>query len=293
MAKGDCVPTMPLKDTSFVLKRAISFKIPSVLIRSVFFAAIVSGTTAQLLTDVRKPKGPMTMVFYMYHAPESPDEDLQNSVAGDLPGLMWKIHNEVAASPNERHTAKRIVRYKVTMRAAERLHDERHRQFGPFVTFQSGKCMERACDNIWNQYGFNIGCQTVNTSDFAYYSPFVTRLGGGACPPNCNDGLWFSIPGNCPSMSFDGKTQDCNLRMPGGLCNDVHLLGMSGASCTFFIEDAGEITLSELVGSRSDFWSGRHDRDRCASRMREVQRLFRLHYPNMPETYGVPPCDAP
>jgi len=198
MAKSDRVPKMPLKNTPFVLKRAGTLKISSVLIRSLFFATIVRGTHGQLLTDVRKPTGPMTMTFYMYHAPESLEQELPNSVAGDLPGLMWKIHNDVSASPTDRHTAKSIVRYKVTMRATERLHDERHRQFGPFVTFRSGKCMERSCDNIWNQYGFNIGCQTVNTSDFAYYSPFVTRLGGGACPPNCNDGLWFSIPVTAP-----------------------------------------------------------------------------------------------
>jgi len=271
--------------------------------------------SAQFLTDMRGSKGPMAMTFYMYHTPGKDDKELQNVIAGDIPGMMWYLHNEVIGTAPRKHRISTIVRYKVTMRSSAKLYEERHAQFGPYVNFTSGRCTDKDCDVIWNTYGFNIGCRTVNSSANAYLSPFVTRLGGKDCPPHCNDGVWYSVPGNCPSMTFDGKTQDCNLRMPGGLCNDVHLLGKPGASCTYFVENAGEVSIDELVGinnytefssvhhfkeydwetdsgAGTDFWNRRHDPAACMVRMNKLQSLFKLHFPNLPETYGEPPCDT-
>merc|ERR1712048_1554702 len=201
------------------------------------------------------------------------------------------------------------------MRSQDKLYKKRHSQFGPYVAFDSGRCTVPNCDDIWNENGFNIGCQMLNSSMNAYYSPFTTRLAGMNCPPHCNDGLWYSLPGNCPALDFKEKTADCSLRMPGGLCNDVHLLGKPGVTCTYFVEKAGEISLDELVGIKNytkfwaidhlkeydwkrdsgignDFWNNRHDAGACMVRMNKVQKLFKEKYPNLPTTYGEPPCDT-
>merc|ERR1712217_483583 len=229
--------------------------------------------------------------------------------------MGWYLHNEVVGASPRKYGITRIIRYNVTIRAQDKLYKSRHTQFGPYVAFDSGRCTVPDCDHIWNTYGFNVGCQMLSAGENAYGSPFTTRLSGD-CSPHCNDPLWYSLPGPCPSVSNDDKNPDCSLRMPGGMCNDVHLLGRPGVSCTYFAEKAGEVSLDELVGIDNytkfwafdhhkeydwdsdrgvgaDFWDRRHDVEACSARMDRVQEVFKTRYPHLPLTYGEPPCDAP
>jgi len=275
--------------------------------------------SAQLLAEPGANRGPLTMSFYVYHAANRSGELLTNVNAGNLPAVMWYLHNEIVVQTPRKFKIDRIERYKVTMRNSENLYSETHAQFGPHVFFDQGRCTKPDCDSIWNRYGFVIGCATLSQrlNKSAYFSPFLTRPWGKmGCPPRCNDAVQYSLPGPCPSMPANGKTQDCNLRMPGGLCNDPSLLGKPGASCTYFVEEAGNVSLDELVGIRKnfwsfsfnnhfkeydsdkdagvgiDFWDGKLDPRACTARMKKVIKLFKKTHPSLPETFGEPPCDS-
>jgi len=269
----------------------------------------------QLLTDLQQEEGPMTMTFYMYHAQQGGAKHLENANAGDLAGVMWYLHSKVVGAAPRKRGMDRIQRYKVVVRSTDFHHSQRHQQFGPYVNFSDGRCVARNCDSIWNQYGFNVGCEVKNSSGNVYRSPFVTHLRGPSCPQNCREGVWYSLPGPCPAMSNAGKTLDCNLRMPGGMCNDITLVGKQSASCTYYAEKAGEVYLNELTGITNythfwkvegkkeydeyqdrgvgaDFWDNRGDPQACIARMRKVHTLFVQKFPELPATYGEPPCDA-
>merc|ERR1719343_1447230 len=103
--------------------------------------------------------------------------------------------------------------------------------------------------------------------------------------------------------------------MPGGQCHSAAELDQPGGQCTYHVEKAGEVTLDELSGIEdylkwwsvdhnreyvwqddkgvgTDFWDGRDDPKKCSERMRKIQALFGKKYPDMPVTYGEPPCDG-
>mmetsp|Transcript_139816 Transcript_139816/g.446088 ORF Transcript_139816/g.446088 Transcript_139816/m.446088 type:complete len:378 (+) Transcript_139816:64-1197(+) len=273
------------------------------------------GRRLQLLThDAGDADGPRTITFYVYRSQDDSEYSLENVNVADLPGVMWYLHNEVIGSAPRKFFITRILRYKITMRSDDRLYESKHSHFGPFVAFDSGRCTVPDCDSMWKTYGFNMGCQPLNTSRVTYISPFVTHHGGRDCAPNCYGALWYSLPGACPSMEFEGKTAECRAEMPGGQCNDPVLLGRPGVQCTYFVENAGEVRLDELVGIEdythwwavegnreyvwhldhgigTDFWDGRTDKSKNDERMNKVQEMFRRKYPDMPITYGEPPCD--
>lgn len=254
--------------------------------------------------------GPPLMNFYVYRAQDEKEYALENVNVADLPGVMWYLHNEVVGSVPRKFFITRILRYKITMRPASILYDHRKKNFGPFVAFDSGRCTVPHCDHIWNSLGFNMGCQPLNTTRVAYFSPFKTRPG-----PHHNDALWYSLPGPCPSAEHKQKNAACTAQMPGGQCNDPADLLSPDRTCTYRAQKAGEISLDELSGIEdyfrwwskegnreyiwhedkgqgTDFWDGREDPKKCAARMHKVQEVFKRKFPDMPVTYGEPPCDS-
>mmetsp|Transcript_74219 Transcript_74219/g.187620 ORF Transcript_74219/g.187620 Transcript_74219/m.187620 type:complete len:230 (-) Transcript_74219:110-799(-) len=227
---------------------------------------------------------------------------------------MWYLHNEVVPSVPRKFGVTRILRYMVTMQNTQEFYGTYPKQFGPFVAFDSGMCTVPNCDQTWKKLGFNLGCQPLNSSRVAYFSPFTTHFGGRHCAPQCNDALWYSFPGPCPSKDHKGKTEECKQQMPGGRCSDISLLGKPDSECTYYTEKAGEVRLDDLVGIKdyqnwwalehnkeyvwetdkgvgTDFWDSRTDAKRCSERMDKLQDLFWRKYPEMPITYGEPPCD--
>jgi len=68
--------------------------------------------------------------------------------------------------------------------------------FGVRVAFDSGKCTGPRCDYDWSKYGYNVGCNNLGDYPFPKYD---THFKGG---------IWYSLPGVCPSMSYmDGDAQ--------------------------------------------------------------------------------------
>jgi len=96
----------------------------------------------------------------------------------------------------------------------------------------------------------------------------MLKVNGMCKGKDCNAGVWYSLPGSCPTEGFtndqisgNADTQDvtkaksaqCLKDFPGGRCDTV-----SGApDCTFHSEEAGEIMLDELAGidDYNHFWN--------------------------------------
>merc|ERR1712190_462684 len=133
--------------------------------------------------------------------------------------------------------------------------------------------------------------------------------------PVCNSPTWYSLPGPCPdghyktAISPNEKTEACKRAYPGGHCPSAAVTGER--NCTYWPENAGEISLDELEGIddydswwighnahggevpngnmeynvtsdrgvNMSFWDERHDKDRCTDRMNAVTSLFKEKYP--------------
>lgn len=252
--------------------------------------------------------GRREMTFYMYRAESDKDYPLESMDAADLAGVLWYLHNEVVVTTPRQNGITRILRFKVTIKNTMELYEKFHSQFGPFVTFNRGQCMLEACDRIWRNFGFVVGCQTLNASVGNYLSFNRTRE---PCltSQQCNSPVVYSLPGSCPCHSYGEKNAACIAKMPGGSCGAV-----SGyRTCTFHVEAAGEIRVDELTGIQDyiefiqgggmeydllkdkgvglTFWDGKYDKQKCAWRMDTLRMFFRNKYPNLPDMLPQPPCD--
>mmetsp|Transcript_57776 Transcript_57776/g.174691 ORF Transcript_57776/g.174691 Transcript_57776/m.174691 type:complete len:224 (-) Transcript_57776:103-774(-) len=222
---------------------------------------------------------------------------------------MWYLHNEVVVSTPRKYDITRIMRFKVTMRNTPELYADTHRQFGPYVAFDSAMCTVPYCDKIWLKYGFVVGCQPLNVSMQNYVQPSSRGCTGRACKP----GAWYSMPGPCPAKYYNEKTDNCTLQMPGGACDNEPW----GRTCTYTMEPAGEVRLDQIVGianytefrysgsyeydatadrgNNFSWWDGRHDQVNCTWRMNQVQNLFETYFPSadpMLLQAEPPPCEA-
>lgn len=158
-----------------------------------------------------------------------------------------------------------------------------------FVAFDSAQCTVPDCGSIWERHGFVPGCQSVYIG-----------------PPS---GHWYSLPGPCPSQRFNAKTDICKRMQPGGRCDEV----TGERSCTYAIEEAGEINLNELVGIHEDdymefcksgrreyvkqedqghgitFWNGHNDPEKWRRRADSVRHAFTTAFPSEPAELDDPP----
>jgi len=252
--------------------------------------------------------------FYMYRAQSLSDYPLENVNAADLAGVMWYLHNEIVPSfaPHRKYNITRIKRFRITMKTTWEFYNVHRRQFAGFVAFDGGRCTVPDSHRLWDRFGFVVGCQHQDMTVAAYQSSSRTSV--GECKyPNCYGAVWYSLPGPCPDMGFEGKSPQCLAQMPGGLCRGGAVTG--ARDCTYRVEDAGEISLDELAGIEDrkefffagkheyvgkldagvgcTFWNGKHDAHLCSVRMERVKALFKSKYPGLPgcDELEEPPCD--
>uniref|UniRef100_A0A7S4VE85 Uncharacterized protein n=1 Tax=Alexandrium monilatum TaxID=311494 RepID=A0A7S4VE85_9DINO len=243
-------------------------------------------------------------VFYMYRAQSSHDYPPVNINTADLGGVLWYLHNEVVRVTPRKFHISRILRFKVTVKGTAALRHETSHEFGPFVAFDSGKCTVPTCDQIWNRFGFVVGCQVIGAGAATYSRQKPCN------PATCQGGIWYSLPGPCPSLDFRSKSRSCKAGLPGGECGSSNVTGK--ASCTYHAEQAGWVDANEFMfinnytafiaegrreydpntdrGVRFSFWDGMRDQRRCIWRMNRLQLLFKRKYPEMPALLDPPPC---
>lgn len=128
-------------------------------------------------TVCRPPKGMSKMSFYVYRAQGDDEYPPENVNVADLAGVLWYLHNEVVAEVPRKFGITRILRYKLTMQNTKEFFDRYHKQFGPFVAFDSARCTAPQGNALFNELGAVVGCQNldryvVNTvRDFDYAWP--------------------------------------------------------------------------------------------------------------------------
>jgi hypothetical protein len=204
----------------------------------------------------------------MYRAQSEATYPLENINTADLAGVLWYLHNEVIVALPRKYKIDRIKRYKVTVKNTWEFWNVHKRQFSPFVAYDAARCSTPVCKDIYNQYGFLVGCQTQDLSIAAYLSPDQTSWNCEKGSDDCHPPVWYSLPGPCPAMGMDNgridpnkvgldvsayKSKECLKKMPGGRCDKA-----TGApDCTYSYEDAGEIFLDELAGidDYDNFWN--------------------------------------
>jgi len=242
------------------------------------------------------PVSPPFMTFYMYRAQDKENYEVMNNNLGNLAGVLWYLHHEVVPLCPRHYGITRILRYKVTMKpTVEVFKAAPYRPtFGPFVAMDKCRCTTPGCPGMWQRYGYAPGCQEqVPGPDYFY--PL---------------GVWYSLPGPCPSQDCWHKSPACKASEPGGRCP----MPSGTRECTWHLEDAGEIDLDELVGISDHtafckagkkefvphldrgagvtFWDGYHNKTRCEERVRTVEGLFNSKFPSMPRTMPEPKCLA-
>jgi hypothetical protein len=272
------------------------------------------------------------MTFYMYRAQSDDDYAATNLNMADLPGVMWYLHNEVIVSTPRKYNVSRIIRFRVTMKTTEQAYQETHKQFGQFTAFDAGKCTVPTCEDIFQQYGYLVGCQ--HTDSGQGLGNYVALESYPCVKPNCKEGTWYSLPGPCPSMPLDQKDGMCNMTSPGGQCNFTYddINGFSEApvtgesDCTYYTKWAGQIHLNELIGIpvgyqvyqsfwqsgneeysvaldrgncqegyNCTFWNGRNDQAQCAQRQQAIKDMFDAKFPFYPssdELGDAPGCST-
>jgi len=266
-----------------------------------------------------EPTAPALMTFYMYRAQGTDDYPIENLNLADLAGVMWYLQHEVVGSRPRKFHIERLIRYKVTMKNTQEYFDAFHKQFGPFVAFDSGYA--RGQSETWEKFGYVVGCQVVNSPHVRYVP---SESAEPACFPKdspvCRSGKWYSLPGPCPDEQVAGKTPACVAQFPGGACPSAVVTG--DKDCTYWAEFAGQISLDELEGIDNydtwwitkdarggsvpnqnieyspsldrgigmTFWDEGADEKAGRRRMDAVTKLFKAKFPQWPETLPDPPC---
>merc|ERR1719203_414667 len=96
----------------------------------------------------------------------------ENVNAGNLPGIMWYLHNEVVGQTPRKFHISRIARYKVQTRATQPLADA-GMDFGVRYAFDKGQCTGPfSCDRQWQKFGFFVGCNNLPGWPFPQFPEF-------------------------------------------------------------------------------------------------------------------------
>lgn len=194
---------------------------------------------------------------------------------------MWYIQNEVvsgAYGKGNKFGISRIIRYKVQHKATQPLI-EKGMHFGVRVAFDSGQCTGPKCKYSWSHFGYNVGCNKLGDYPFPEFNTHYPT------------GIWYSLPGKCPSSTYKTQTAGCEAQEPGGRCAGPP----TGTwDCTWSYEDKGEqITFDELYDfadnvTQDVFWGDAHDDAACGKRLKTASALFSQKYGNeLPD----PDCD--
>mmetsp|Transcript_117684 Transcript_117684/g.332957 ORF Transcript_117684/g.332957 Transcript_117684/m.332957 type:complete len:493 (-) Transcript_117684:66-1544(-) len=218
--------------------------------------------------SLARPSDAQELTFYMYRARNGDAKyPLANVNTASIGAVLWYLHNEViwpcdgggylsAGKPGDRKfSIDRIVRYKVTIKTSQPLLD-RGMNYSAFKAFDFGEATgpHRGTRywgkgtgwlslGEWWEYGFTPGCVYVGDSPMDQRD-FQTAK----AYPNA---IWYSMPGQCPTMNFAQATKRCKEELPGGICSSPTGQG----NCTYSAEDAGWIDIDELVGIKPKFAS--------------------------------------
>eukprot|EP00442_Polarella_glacialis_P018729 CAMPEP_0115085886 /NCGR_PEP_ID=MMETSP0227-20121206/22222_1 /TAXON_ID=89957 /ORGANISM="Polarella glacialis, Strain CCMP 1383" /LENGTH=453 /DNA_ID=CAMNT_0002475169 /DNA_START=218 /DNA_END=1580 /DNA_ORIENTATION=- len=213
------------------------------------------------------PSSADVLTFHMYRAQGPTAYPPENVNAGNLAGVMWYLQHEVVSGDygeGNKFGITRILRLKLQTKAPQPLADK-GMNFGVRVAFDSGRCTGPSCELSWNNYGYNVGCNNLGDYPYPKYS---THYQGG---------IWYSLPGPCPSTEYQDKTAECKLQEPGGLCAGTPT---GTGNCTWSYEDAGEISLEELYKGtdHSSFWENPHNDAANEERVQAAKAVFASKY---------------
>jgi len=214
-----------------------------------------------------KPSKAPLLTFYMYRAQGEEPFPPTNSNLASLSGVLWYLHNEIVVYCTtgkdnigefgfRRYKKTRILRYKVTTRATVPLW-EKGMNFGVRVAFDSAQNTGAWFPSVdkqqaYEKYGYVVGCNTLGEGPFPL-CPSAEGTHEHYCPIQYGDrAIWYSLPGECPSLNFKSKTDACKREQPGGFCPGAPT-GMG--NCTWTYEYAGEVNLDQLVGIAARFKS--------------------------------------
>merc|ERR1712190_481935 len=120
---------------------------------------------------------------------------------------------------------------KVEMQNTCDMYSRTNSNFAPYQAYDSGKCNNEGCAQNYENFGFVVGCQHI---------PFDKGIFAAYCDQphtGCRYPHWYSLPGPCPSTTFDNKHAEWCKWEPGGACSNV----TGERNCTYQIEDAGEV----------------------------------------------------
>ncbi|CAJ1343064.1 unnamed protein product [Effrenium voratum] len=289
-------------------------------------------------TALNSPSSAPLLTFYMYRAVSDEEYPPLNVNMASLGGVLWYLHHEVVIQAPRKFDITRILRYKVQMRATNpllrlkmnfgvRLAYDKGQATGPFVcgrenvTTKDGTaagvkpkfCGEGKYEAAWKPdtkpytsafeyaaYGYNVGCNKLGEYPFPMEPVYY---------PNA---VWYALPGLCPENLYYDKNNKCQEVQPGGYCPGVEPNG--NGTCTWNYEEAGEISLDELVGIKDysswrwahreydpetdkgiafSWWDGIDNATANQRRADEATKLFNSRYPDLPtaEELANPPCD--
>eukprot|EP00929_Paragymnodinium_shiwhaense_P095803 TRINITY_DN5709_c0_g2_i1.p1 TRINITY_DN5709_c0_g2~~TRINITY_DN5709_c0_g2_i1.p1 ORF type:complete len:585 (+),score=110.23 TRINITY_DN5709_c0_g2_i1:105-1859(+) len=282
-------------------------------------------------SSLLSPSAAQEFTFYMYRAQAGPEFYAPGNVnTGTIGGVLWYLHNEVIGTchghgflskgylGDRKFKVDRIRRLKVTVKAPTPLLAT-GLNFGVLQSFDSGETTgpHRATKDVgpgtgfastpeWDQYGYHVGCGKIGEWPHQDWK-------SGLDYPNA---VWYSLPGPCPQMEYEGETDQCKVAFPGGLCTKATGQG----NCTFSYEEAGFIMIDHLVGiepkwkSREEFctqckteggptWKGGcgldfwgttvYDQAGNQQRVNLALNEFHTKYPNLPKEFEMQPpaCD--
>jgi len=289
--------------------------------------------------SLNSPSASPLFTFYMYRAVSDEVYPPLNTNVASLPGVLWYLHHEVVIQAPRKFQITRILRYKVQMRATApllrlgmhfgvRLAYDKGQATGPFVcgrtniTSKDGTtagykpkfCGDAAAfadkyledikpyknEYEYAAYGYNVGCNNLGEYPFPMH------------PVYYENAIWYTMPGPCPNNLYYNKDNSCQASQPGGYCPGVDPNG--NGTCTWNYEEAGEISLDELVGIKDydswkhghreydpetdegvkfSWWNGINSTSANEERVRQASELFDKKYPTMPTVAELinPPCD--
>mmetsp|Transcript_55019 Transcript_55019/g.159280 ORF Transcript_55019/g.159280 Transcript_55019/m.159280 type:complete len:497 (-) Transcript_55019:94-1584(-) len=284
-----------------------------------------------------EPSSAELYTFYVYRAISEETYDPINVNVANLPGVLWYLHHEVVVQYPRKFEITSIERYKVRMRATEELL-KKGMHFGPRLAMDRGQCTgpfvcgrqksslgypePSFCNGPFNtskeddimaangkpygklpfeyaRYGFSVGCNNLGDYPFPMFAV------------NYTGAVWYTLPGPCPSKTFDSTDAACKAREPGGLCKGVPT---GEGNCTWSYEHMGHVTIDDFVdtpvdklneaggreydpytdkGIKTDFWDGINNTEANALRIKKLRKLFADRFPNqtLDEEMPSPPCD--
>mmetsp|Transcript_62498 Transcript_62498/g.179732 ORF Transcript_62498/g.179732 Transcript_62498/m.179732 type:complete len:184 (+) Transcript_62498:189-740(+) len=176
---------------------------------------------------------------------------------------MWYLQHEVVIEDPPKFGISRVLRYKVTTKAPQRLLDK-GMNFGVRYAYDSGVCTGPGeCYPEFSRYGYFVGC-----NKFESMYPYPTEE--TAFP----GGIWYSFPGN-------GTRCDADAEEPTG--SDI---------CTYnYSWPPDEVSIDELVGEDwEEFFADGEDEEANTKKVEALAALFKEKYPDT-EDLEDPDCD--